>query len=83
MVSATVIDCLPNNLINIPHLCTLRYFILHETDDGRLDIKTRIDAAMAGVSEETSLKVSHTYKKYRERQDLSEALIPVERANLG
>jgi N-carbamoyl-L-amino-acid hydrolase len=75
MVSATVIDCLPNNLINIPHLCTLRYLIVHETDDGRLDIKSRIDAAMAGVSEETGLKVTHTYKKYRERQDLSEALI--------
>ncbi|MDI5930020.1 Zn-dependent hydrolase [Rhizobium leguminosarum] len=75
MVSATVIDCLPNNLINIPHLCTLKYLIVHATEDGREDVITRIRDAMAKIAAETSLSTTDDYIRYRERQDFDERLL--------
>jgi N-carbamoyl-L-amino-acid hydrolase len=53
--STTVIDCWPNNRINIPHRCVFDFGLLHPDADGLASMVGEVDAATAAVAAETGL----------------------------
>src|SRR5262249_48001976 len=76
MVGATVIDCWPNNRINIPHLSKISFMMVHATSEGRQDILDKIAALVASVAKETKLSISNmSGTTSRDRLDFSEDLL--------
>jgi N-carbamoyl-L-amino-acid hydrolase len=75
IVSATVIDCWPNNWVNIPHLSKISFLIVHATNEGRQDILDKIAALAASVAKETKLSISNMSSTSRDRLDFSEDLL--------
>lgn len=60
--SATVIDCWPNNRINIPHRATFSFGLVHPESDGLAAMNAAVDAAVRAIGAETRLvfrKLSH------------------------
>jgi N-carbamoyl-L-amino-acid hydrolase len=54
--SATVIDCWPNNRINIPHRATFSFGMVHPDEDGIAAMNKDLQAAIAAVTAETGLR---------------------------
>lgn len=59
MVSASVIDILPNNRVNVPHYAQVQYLAAHASAEGRDGILRQIDEAVAVVAAETGLDLRH------------------------
>jgi len=53
--SATVIDCWPNNRINIPHRATFSFGLVHPDADGLAAMNAEVDAAVKAIGSETQL----------------------------
>ncbi|WP_143516750.1 MULTISPECIES: M20 family metallo-hydrolase [Pseudomonas] len=75
MVSVTEIECLPNNMINLPHYCNLKYLIVHDTEAGRSQIIKQITDIIATVKQETGLLVDDDSELSLDRLDFSPELL--------
>lgn len=73
--SAVVIDCWPNNRINIPHRATFSYGILHPDEDGVLAMQAEVAAAQARIAEETGLAFNTLVFRKREPFHFDEGMI--------
>ena len=73
--SAVVIDCWPNNRINIPHRATLSYGIMHPDEDGALAMKREIEEAEVRIAEETGLVFNTLMKRMRTPFHFDEGMI--------
>ena len=73
--SAVVIDCWPNNRINIPHRATFSYGIMHPDEDGALAMKREIEAAEARIAAETGLVFNTQVKRQRAPVHFDEGMI--------
>lgn len=74
MVSATVIDNLPNNRVNIPHYTRLSYAAVHATEAGLKAIVARIEAAASEIATREGLRIVAKTGFLRERLDFSPEL---------
>lgn len=75
MVSASVIGNWPNNRVNIPHLSTLSWAVVHLDPEGREAITARIAAEAAVIAAETGVEIALDHRFYREPCHFDEALI--------
>ncbi len=64
--SAVVIDCWPNNRINIPHRATFSYGILHPDEAGVLAMAAEIETAQANIAAATGLAFNALVKRKRD-----------------
>lgn len=53
--SATVIDCWPNNRINIPHRATFSFGLVHPDQDALARMNADVEAAVRNIAAETKL----------------------------
>lgn len=53
--SATVVDCWPNNRINIPHRATFSFGLVHPDQNGLAAMSTELESALYRIAAETSL----------------------------
>jgi len=63
--SAVVIDCWPNNRINIPHRATFSYGIIHPDADGAAAMAAEVEAAQAAIAAETGLTFTALVRRQR------------------
>jgi N-carbamoyl-L-amino-acid hydrolase len=63
--SAVVIDCWPNNRINIPHRATFSYGIMHPDEDGAAAMAAEVEAAQAAIAAETGLVFNALVRRQR------------------
>jgi N-carbamoyl-L-amino-acid hydrolase len=75
MASATVIDILPNNRINIPHKAVLQFLTVHAEPDGRDRILDMIEDAVTRVGKEAKLPVSFSRNPQRHKFDFPIELV--------
>jgi N-carbamoyl-L-amino-acid hydrolase len=73
--SAVVIDCWPNNRINIPHRATFSYGIMHPDADGTDAMAAEVEAAEARIAAETGLAFNTLVKRRRTPFHFDETLI--------
>ena len=73
--SAVVIDCWPNNRINIPHRATFSYGIMHPDEAGVLAMRDEIEAAQARIAAETGLAFNTLVKRKRDPFHFDEGLV--------
>jgi N-carbamoyl-L-amino-acid hydrolase len=79
--SSTVLDCWPNNRINIPNRAVLSYGLIHPDEGGISAMSAEIDAAQVRIADQTGLAFRTMAKRGREPFHFSEELIAlVERA---
>ncbi|WP_346659343.1 allantoate amidohydrolase [Bradyrhizobium sp. 164] len=75
MASATVIDILPNNRINIPHKAVLQFLAVHAEPEGRDRILDMIEQAVTKVGKEAQLAVSFSRNPQRHKFDFPIELV--------
>jgi N-carbamoyl-L-amino-acid hydrolase len=63
--SAVVIDCWPNNRINIPHRTVFSYGIMHPDAEGAAAMAREVEAAEARIAAETGLAINTLVKRQR------------------
>jgi len=63
--SAVVIDCWPNNRINIPHRATFSYGIMHPDADGAAAMAAEVEAAEVRIAAETGLAINALVRRQR------------------
>ena len=73
--SAVVMDCWPNNRINIPHRATFSYGIMHPDEDGAAAMLREIEAAEARIPAETGLVFNTLVKRQRAPVHFDEGMI--------
>jgi N-carbamoyl-L-amino-acid hydrolase len=73
--SAVVIDCWPNNRINIPHRATFSYGIMHPDEDGATAMKREVEEAEARIAAETGLVFNTLVKRQRAPVQFDEGMI--------
>jgi beta-ureidopropionase / N-carbamoyl-L-amino-acid hydrolase len=75
MVSATVIDILPNNRINIPHKANVSFLLVHAEKEGRDLLVEEIEQIVHRVGTEGGFGTSVTRNPQRHRLDFPEDLV--------
>jgi N-carbamoyl-L-amino-acid hydrolase len=73
--SAVVIDCWPNNRINIPHRATFSYGIIHPDEAGAHSMLAEIDAAEARIAAATGLTFNRLVRRQRDPVHFDEGLV--------
>ena len=64
--SAVVVDCWPNNRINIPHRTTFSYGVMHPDAEGCAAMAAEIDAAQARIAAQTGLTFNTLVRRSRD-----------------
>ena len=75
MVSATVIDILPNNRINIPHKASVGFLIVHGEREGRDKIVAEIEELTRAIARDSGLSAKVTRSPQRHRFDFPLELV--------
>ncbi len=73
--SAVVVECWPNNRINIPHRATFSYGIMHPDADGAAAMRREIEEAEARIAAETGLTFNTLVKRQRAPVHFDEGMI--------
>lgn len=73
--SAVVVECWPNNRINIPHRATFSYGIMHPDADGAAAMRREIEEAEARIAAETGLTFNTLVKRQRVPVQFDEGMI--------
>ncbi len=73
--SAVVMDCWPNNRINIPHRATFSYGIMHPDAEGAAAMAGEIEAAEARIAAQTGLVFNTLVKRQRAPVHFDEGMI--------
>jgi N-carbamoyl-L-amino-acid hydrolase len=73
--SAVVVECWPNNRINIPHRATFSYGIMHPDADGAAAMRREIEEAEARIAAETGLVFNTLVKRQRAPVHFDEGMI--------
>ncbi|MEH2529043.1 N-carbamoyl-L-amino-acid hydrolase [Bradyrhizobium sp. AZCC 1588] len=75
MASATVIDILPNNRINIPHKAVVQFLTVHAEPEGRDRILDMIDQAVTKLGQDAQLAVSFSRNPQRHKFEFPVELV--------
>lgn len=81
--SAVVMDCWPNNRINIPHRATFSYGIMHPDADGAAAMAREVAEAEARIAAETGLVFNTLVQRQRAPVHFDEGMIGLAEAAAG